>query len=92
MDFMKNEQILFPRIDVFWTGAHHHSSVAVRVNTKSETVIFSNCFFRNEHISAHRLLGINENMYEALEAYALIREESDILVPMYDPRVLEDQP
>jgi len=90
MDFMKNEQNIFPGIDVFWTGVHHRSSVAVKVNTKSGTVIFSDCFFRYEHITEHRLLGINENMYEALEAYARIREEADILIPMYDPRVLED--
>ena len=92
MDFMKNEQNIFPGIDVFWTGVHHRSSVAVKVNTNSGTVIFSDCFFRYEHITEHRLLGINENMYEALEAYARIREEADILVPMYDPRVLEDHP
>ena len=92
MDFMKNEQNIFPGIDVFWTGVHHRSSVAVKVNTKSGGVIFSDCFFRYEHITNNRLLGINENMYEALEAYARIREEADILVPMYDPRVLEDHP
>jgi glyoxylase-like metal-dependent hydrolase (beta-lactamase superfamily II) len=87
MDFMKNEQNILPGINVFWTGVHHRSSVAVKVNTKSGTVIFSDCFFRYEHITENRLLGINENMYEALEAYARIREEADILVPMYDPRV-----
>ena len=90
MNFMKDEQNIFPGIDVFWTGVHHRSSVAVKVNTKSGIVIFSDCFFRYEHITEHRLLGINESMYEALEAYARIREEADILVPMYDPRVFED--
>jgi hypothetical protein len=55
-------------------------------------VIFSDCMFRYEHITQGRLLGINENMYEALEAYERIRREADILVPMYDPRVLEKHP
>jgi len=92
MDFMKNEASILPGIDVFWTGVHHRSSVAVKVKTSAGTVIFSDCFFRYEHITENRLLGINESMYEALEAYARIREEADILVPMYDPRVLEDNP
>ena len=90
MNFMKNEATIIPGIDVFWTGVHHRSSIAIKIQTKAGTAIFSDCFFRYEHISEHRLLGINENMYEALEAYERIRQEADILIPMYDPRVLED--
>ena len=92
MDFMKNEQQILPGIQVFWTGVHHRSSVAVGINTKEGKAIFSDCFFRYEHITEHRLLGICENMYEALEAYERIRKEADILLPMYDPRVLENYP
>jgi glyoxylase-like metal-dependent hydrolase (beta-lactamase superfamily II) len=92
MDMMKQEQNILPGIDVFWVGVHHRSSVAVKVQTKDGIVIFSDCMFRYEHVTQGRLLGINENMYEALEAYQRIRQEADILVPMYDPRVLEDHP
>jgi len=92
MNFMKNEEEILPGIEVFWTGVHHRSSVAVKVNTKAGKAIFSDCFFRYEHITEQRLLGINENMYEALKAYERIRKEADVLVPMYDPRVLEDHP
>ncbi len=92
MNFMKNEVTILPGIDVFWTGVHHRSSVAVKVKTKEGDVIFSDCFFRYEHIKENRMLGISENMYEALKAYERIRKEADILVPMYDPRVLEDHP
>jgi glyoxylase-like metal-dependent hydrolase (beta-lactamase superfamily II) len=90
MDFMRNEVTLLEGIDVFWTGVHHRSSVAVKVQTSEGTAVFSDCFFRYEHITERRLLGINESMYEALEAYERIRREADILLPMYDPRVLED--
>jgi len=92
MNFMKNETNILPGIDVFWTGVHHRSSIAVKVKTKDGNVIFSDCFFRYEHITHNRMLGISENMYEALEAYERIRKEADILVPMYDPRVLQDHP
>ena len=92
MNMMKNEQNILPGVDVFWTGVHHRSSVAVKVQTKAGAVIFSDCMFRYEHITEGRMLGISENMYEALEAYARIRREADILVPMYEPRVLEKHP
>ena len=92
MNMLKNEQSILPGIDVFWVGTHHHSSIAVKVQTKEGVVKFSDCMFRYEHITENRLLGINENMYEALEAYERIRNEADILVPMYDPRVLVDYP
>jgi glyoxylase-like metal-dependent hydrolase (beta-lactamase superfamily II) len=92
MNMLKNEQNILPGIDVFWTGVHHRSSLAVKIQTKAGVVIFSDCMFRYEHITEGRLLGINENMYEALEAYARIGREADILLPMYDPRVLERHP
>jgi len=92
MNMLKNEQTILPGLEVFWTGVHHRSSIAVKVQTKAGVVIFSDCMFRYEHITEGRLLGINENMYEALEAYPRIRREADILVPMYEPRVLERHP
>jgi glyoxylase-like metal-dependent hydrolase (beta-lactamase superfamily II) len=92
MHFMQNEENILADIDVFWTGVHHRSSSAIKVRTRDGVVIFSDCFFRYEHITQNRMLGISENMYEALEAYERIRKEADILVPMYDPRVLEDHP
>ena len=92
MNMMKQEEVILPGVEVFWVGVHHRSSVAVKVQTSAGVVIFSDCMFRYEHITEKRLLGINENMYEALEAYERIGQEADILVPMYEPRVLEDYP
>ncbi|MEJ5298505.1 MAG: hypothetical protein WHZ52_10765 [Armatimonadota bacterium] len=89
---MENEHDPAPGVHVFWTGVHHRSSVAVQVQTRQGTVVFSDCFFRYENITQNRILGINENMYEALAAYERIRRTADILVPMYDLRVLEDHP
>lgn len=92
MTMMENEHELAPGVSAFWTGVHHRSSIAVRVPTGEGAVIFSDCFFRYENITQNRILGINENMYEALAAYERIRNSADILVPMYDLRVLEDHP
>jgi glyoxylase-like metal-dependent hydrolase (beta-lactamase superfamily II) len=92
LNMLPNEYQLMPGIDIFWVGLHHRSSIAVKVQTSEGVVIFSDCMFRYEHITEHWLLGINENMYEAQEAYTRIRREADILVPMYDLRVLDDHP
>lgn len=89
---LENEHDILPGIKVFWTGVHHRSSLAVQVQTRAGTVVFSDCFFRYENITENRVLGINENMYEALAAYERIRKTADILVPMYDLRVLQKHP
>lgn len=92
LTMMENEHELSPGVRVFWTGVHHRSSVAVQVPTSEGVVVFSDCFFRYENIIENRILGINESMYEALAAYERIRQTADILVPMYDLRVLQDHP
>ena len=89
---MENEHQVAADLDVWWTGVHHRSSVAVRVETSEGVVVFSDCFFRYENITGNRILGINESMYEALAAYERIRRTADILVPMYDLRVIRDHP
>jgi glyoxylase-like metal-dependent hydrolase (beta-lactamase superfamily II) len=87
-----DEEELLPGIRVFWTGAHHRSSMAVAIDTDEGTVIASDCFFRYENVTQNRPLGINESMAETLAAYARIREEADILLPLYDPRAFERHP
>ena len=89
---LDDEDEIVPGITVFWTGAHHRSSMAVRVETAAGVVIASDCFFRYENITENRPLGINESMEETLTAYERIRAEADILIPLYDGRVLERHP
>ena len=89
---LDDEDEIVPGITVFWTGAHHRSSMAVRVETAAGVVIASDCFFRYENITENRPLGINESMEETLTAYDRIRAEADILIPLYDGRVLERHP
>jgi glyoxylase-like metal-dependent hydrolase (beta-lactamase superfamily II) len=88
---VEDEEIV-PGIDVFWTGGHHRSSLAVKVRTDRGAVIASDSFFAYENIIENRPLGINESMEEILVAYDRIRQEADILIPLYDPRVFERHP
>lgn len=92
VDLMRHEVCILPGIDVFWVGGHRPSSIAVKVETREGVAIYSDCMFRYENIHENRVLGINENMYEVLDAYERIRSEADILLPMYDPQVLELHP
>lgn len=87
-----DERELFPGLGVFWTGCHHRSSLAVWVQTERGRVILSDCFFRYGNIERPHPLGINENLYECLEAYERIRREADLLVPLYDPEVFQRHP
>lgn len=87
---LEDEETLAPGLSVFWTGVHHRSTVAVRVETPNGVVIASDAFFRRENVTQNRPIGINESMEEALVAYDRIRREADILVPLYDPVVFED--
>lgn len=87
-----DEEELAPGISVFWTGAHHRSSLAVCIDTAEGTVVASDCFFRYENVTENRPLGINESLEETLVAYERIRERADILLPLYDPRVFADHP
>jgi hypothetical protein len=89
---LEDEDELAPGIRTFWTGGHHRSSLAVAIPTATGTVVASDCFFRFENVTESRPLGINESLEEILTAYERIRDEADVLIPLYDPRVFDLHP
>ncbi len=89
---LDDEEELLPGLSVFWVGAHHRSSVAVKAATGEGAVIASDCFMRKENVTENRPLGINESLAETLAAYDRIRREADVLVPLYDPAVFQRHP
>jgi hypothetical protein len=89
---LEDEDEILAEVSVFWVGAHHRSSVAVKVNTSEGTVVASDCFFRRENVTDNRPLGINESLEETLAAYDRIRREADVLVPLYDGGVFDRHP
>lgn len=89
---LADEEILLPGLSIFWTGGHHRSSLAVKVESARGTMIASDCFFRPENVEQNRPLGINESLAETMVAYDRIRREADLLVPLYDPRLFERHP
>ena len=84
--------IIWPGIRTWWVGTHHRSSMAIAIDTPKGTVVASDCFFKYGNIEQHHPLGIAESLEECHQAYEKIRQEADILLPLYDPEVLDRHP
>ena len=89
---LEKEDEVVPGIRTWASGVHHRASMVVDVDTSKGVVAVSDSFFYYENIEAGRILGINENMYEALEANKRVLATASRIVPLYDPKVFERYP
>lgn len=89
---LDDEDEVAPGIRTWFSGAHHRASIAVEVDSHAGTVVLSDSFFHYPNVEDDRLLGINENMYEALATNSRTRAVADHIVPLYDPAVFERYP
>ncbi len=89
---LAEEDEIAPGLSTFWTGAHHRASIAVKFQTASGAAIASDAAFVYANVEERKLLGINESMYEALDAYERFRQEADIFIPLYEKQVFERYP
>lgn len=89
---LDDEDTIVPGIRTWFAGSHHRASIAVDVDTPSGTVCISDAFFTYQNVEGGRLLGINENMYEALSTNERALSTSDIRFPLYDPEVFVRYP
>ncbi|HWL44423.1 MAG TPA: hypothetical protein VNQ73_15895 [Ilumatobacter sp.] len=89
---LEDEDEIAPGIRTWFSGAHHRASIAVEVDSHAGTVVLSDSFFHYANVEDNRLLGINENMYEALATNARAKAVADHLVPLYDPAVFDRYP
>jgi glyoxylase-like metal-dependent hydrolase (beta-lactamase superfamily II) len=86
---LEDEDEIIKGVTTFWTGVHHRSSIAIKINSSEGTIIASDSFFYFENIESNWPIGINESIEESLIAYEKIKKEVDLLIPLYDPRVFE---
>jgi len=86
---LEDEDSPIPGIQTFWTGCHHRNSIAVCVNTEKGNVIFTDCSFKYVNVEGGKLLGCAESLEECMTAYDRIRRVGQIVIPAYDPIVLE---
>lgn len=87
-----DEEEILPGISVFWAGVHHRSSMAVCIQTKRGKVIVSDAFFKFANIEQDQPLGVGESLEECRRTYARIRKDANLLLPLYDPDVLNRFP
>jgi glyoxylase-like metal-dependent hydrolase (beta-lactamase superfamily II) len=86
---LNDEDEILPGVTCFWTGTHHRSSMAYCVETSGGRLIASDCFFKYGNVEDMIPLGIMESLEECMIAYQRIRNEGDLLLPLYDPLVPE---
>jgi glyoxylase-like metal-dependent hydrolase (beta-lactamase superfamily II) len=92
LHLLAEEEEILPGLKAFWVGAHHRSSMAYLIDTNEGRVAVTDCCFKYGNIEGNHPLGIMESLEECLAAYERLRREADIIIPLYDPEVLERFP
>ena len=89
---LEDEDEVVPGVRAFWAGAHHRSSMVYLVDTAIGRVAMTDTVFHYGNLEDMRPLGINESMEEVFTTYARLKREADIVIPLYDPEVLQRFP
>lgn len=89
---LEDEDCIAPGLRTWWSGAHHRESIVVEVDTAAGTVAISDSYFYYENVEDDALLGLCENMYEALACNDRVRKTARFIVPIHDPKVFDRFP
>lgn len=89
---IEDEAEICPGIRVFWSGVHHRASQAICVETKKGTVVATDSVFKYPNYEDGKPLGIQESMEEYHTLCDRLTREADIVVPLYEPEVLNRFP
>lgn len=84
---LEDEDEIAPGLRTWWSGAHHRESIVVEIDTAVGTVAVSDSFFYYENVEDGKLLGLCENMYEALACNERVLRTAQHIVPIHDPKV-----
>jgi hypothetical protein len=83
---------IVPGLTVWDAGVHHRSSLAVCFETAKGQVVATDAAMSYRNVEENIYLGIGESYPEAMATYARLREEADVLIPLYESAVLERHP
>jgi len=86
------EEEIVPGLRVWESKVHHRSSLAVCFDTAAGSVVATDSAFAYRNVEDNVYLGIGESYPEAMATYARLRAEADVLIPLYEPEVLERHP
>ena len=88
--FINGEKEILPGVSVFLTGGHTPGSQAVRIKTKTGSVILTgDVVMTYRNIEEDIPVGFNSNLEECFLAMERIKNEADIVLPNHDPAVLD---
>jgi hypothetical protein len=87
-----DEDEIVPGLRTWWAGTHHRASMAVEIDTTAGVAVVSDAFFYQENVLENRPLGISESLEEGLACYARTRRVADHVLPLTDPRLVEQYP
>jgi hypothetical protein len=89
---LDDEDTVAPGLRTWWSGAHHRESMVVEIDSPAGVVAVSDSFFYYENVEDGRMLGLCENMYEALACNERVLRTADHIVPIHDPKVFDRYP
>lgn len=89
---LEDDDEILPGLTGFWAGAHHRSSMVYVADTVQGKVMVTDCCFTYGNFEIPHPLGIAESVEEFYVATERMRREGDILIPLYDPEVLNRFP
>lgn len=89
---LDDEDALAPGLRTWWSGTHHRESMVVEIDSAVGTVAVSDSFFYYENVEDGRLLGLCENMYEAMACNERVLGAAEHIVPIHDPKVFDRYP
>jgi hypothetical protein len=89
---LEDEHEIAPGLRTWWSGSHHRESIVVEVDTDAGVVAISDSFFYYDNVEGGKLLGLCENMYEALACNQRVLETAQHIVPIHEPKVFERYP
>lgn len=81
-----------PRIHSWFCGAHHRSSMVFVVQAVSGRVALTDAVFKYRNYEERIPLGLSESIEEHYRLFAKLKREADIVVPLYDPLLVERHP
>jgi hypothetical protein len=91
--FLPDEtQEFLPGIHSWFCGAHHRSSMAFVVNTAKGRVGLTDAIFKYRNYEENIPLGLSESIEEHHRLFARFRRETDLILPLYDPALIERHP
>ena len=80
---------VLPGITSWFCGAHHRSSMVFLIQTNSGKVALTDAVFKYKNVEEKIPLGLSESLEEHYRLYAKLNREADIVIPLYDPLVIE---